>query len=226
MPGWSLWLVPPESSSLHTALTTLITTTLPSLFPDTDHPAFHPHITLTADIPPSTFAEADPQVWLDGLALPEGGGSGIDVVVGGVEVGESFVKKLTLKVEEGNGGLVELAVWCRAGAVFGGDFEGARSSTTPPSTLTAALSTKILPAVSTAKQAATSTAATSTADQPPDTQSDAPNDQNPQQRERERQERNSWRGTSSVWLVPTALPVGEWTAVARREIGGLVWVWE
>ncbi|KAK4986011.1 hypothetical protein LTR66_008006 [Elasticomyces elasticus] len=224
MPGWSLWLVPPEHSSLHAALTTLITTTLPSLFPNTDHPAFHPHVTLTADVPPSTFAEADPQAWLDGLALPEEGGAGIDVVVGGVEVGESFVKKLTLKVEE-DGGLVELAVWCRAGAIFGGDFERARSSTTPPSTLTAALTTKILPAVSTAKQAATSTAAITAADQTPDPQAV---DQNSQQRERERelQERNSWRGISSVWLVPTALPVGEWTAVARREVGGVVWVWE
>ncbi|KAK4993566.1 hypothetical protein LTR66_005973 [Elasticomyces elasticus] len=220
MPGWSLWLVPPESSSLHAALTTLLTTTLPSLFPDTDHPAFHPHVTLTADIPPSAFAETDPQAWLDALALPEGGGSGINVVVGRVEVGESFVKKLTLKVEEGNGGLVELAVWCRAGAVFGGDFERARSSTTPPSTLTAALSTKILPAVSTAKQNAT-TAAEQAPDTQPDTQSDGPD-----QEDADREERNSWRGTSSVWLVPTALPVGEWTVVARREIEWVVWVWE
>lgn len=84
MPGSSLWLLPPKSHPLYEIISNLITSTLPSLFPDIILPAqsnasstnrgmdstfFGPHMTLTSDIPPSTYGN-NPQQWLDSIPLP------------------------------------------------------------------------------------------------------------------------------------------------------------
>ncbi|KAF2145531.1 uncharacterized protein K452DRAFT_355968 [Aplosporella prunicola CBS 121167] len=118
MPGCSLWLVPPEGSAISTTLSTLISEILPKHFPDASPPTFVPHVTLTSDIAPSVFSPAldesqqksDAQAWIDQLPnIPKGG----DVVVKfqALDVGEAFVKKLTLRVEKG--GVKELAFRAR-----------------------------------------------------------------------------------------------------------------
>ncbi|KAK7727056.1 hypothetical protein SLS57_003086 [Botryosphaeria dothidea] len=80
MPGFSLWLVPPESSRVYQALSALIATALPSQFPAASPPEFGPHVTLTSDVFSEAFSQSqdeeqqkrDAQAWLDGLALPTG----------------------------------------------------------------------------------------------------------------------------------------------------------
>lgn len=68
MPGSSLWLVPPPSHPLHDIITKLISSTLPSLFPNSSSspPFFSPHLTLTSNIDPTVYG-ADPQAWLDSI---------------------------------------------------------------------------------------------------------------------------------------------------------------
>ncbi|GAB1316124.1 hypothetical protein MFIFM68171_06334 [Madurella fahalii] len=73
MPGSSLWLLPPQSHPLHTALSTLISRTLPARFPreaassaSVSPHFFAPHVTLTSEVAPSRYG-ADPQAWLDGM---------------------------------------------------------------------------------------------------------------------------------------------------------------
>ncbi|KAH7027098.1 2',3'-cyclic-nucleotide 3'-phosphodiesterase [Macrophomina phaseolina] len=125
MPGFSLWLVPPASSAIHTTLSTLIASALPAQFPaDASPPRFVPHVTLTAAIEAAAFSHAsapepqqkrDAQAWLDGLRLPAA--ADVRVRFAALDVGEQFVKKLTLRVRneaerEGEGagsGLRELA---------------------------------------------------------------------------------------------------------------------
>ncbi|KAH6615138.1 2',3'-cyclic-nucleotide 3'-phosphodiesterase [Boeremia exigua] len=68
MPGASLWLLPPEAHPLSAVLTALIQRTA-SHFGSSD--LFIPHLTLTSDLPPSTYA-SEPQQWLDSLDLPTG----------------------------------------------------------------------------------------------------------------------------------------------------------
>ena len=113
MPGSSLWLIPPSPSSLETTVQTLITDTIPSLFPATNPPDFIPHITLTSHIPSDTTT-SNSQQWLDSLDLPE-----LDkVTIRQSRVGEIFFQKLTLaclKTPE----LTTLATECRKQAVGG-----------------------------------------------------------------------------------------------------------
>lgn len=96
MPGSSLWLVPPPSHPLHEILTALITTTLPALFPPPPPPSFAPHLTLTSNIDPSTYASSSsPQAWLDALPFPSG--SGVSVVFERVKTEDVFFRRCYIK---------------------------------------------------------------------------------------------------------------------------------
>jgi 2',3'-cyclic-nucleotide 3'-phosphodiesterase len=75
MPGSSLWLLPPPSHPLHSILSTLVTSTLPSLLPAESSSStlaphfFHPHMTLTSEISPALYGD-NPQEWLDSIPFP------------------------------------------------------------------------------------------------------------------------------------------------------------
>jgi len=71
MPGSSLWLLPPPTHPLHTRLNSLITSLLPTYFPQESSSSpdvvphyFAAHVTLTSNIPPSLYG-SDPQGWLE-----------------------------------------------------------------------------------------------------------------------------------------------------------------
>lgn len=129
MPGSSLWLVPPPSHPLHTILTNLITSLLPSHLssssPSTTTtprpPTFSPHLTLTSSIDPATYG-ADPQAWLDGLPFPRRGGGGeVQVRFGRVATEDVFFRRCYIRCGfDGVRGVVAVA---REGGV-GGDVEG------------------------------------------------------------------------------------------------------
>ncbi|KAK0644216.1 2',3'-cyclic-nucleotide 3'-phosphodiesterase [Cercophora newfieldiana] len=101
MPGSSLWLLPPPSSPLHSALKTLITKTLPSLLPSESTFSilapdfFPPHMTLTSEISPSLYGDY-PQAWLDSIPFP----SAEDVCVrfGDVASQEVFYRRCFIRV--------------------------------------------------------------------------------------------------------------------------------
>ena len=107
MPGSSLWLVPPPDSALHKTISTLITSTIPSLYPIALPPRFSPHLTLTADTVKSS--SDDPQKWLDGLDLPV---EKLEIRVKEPQVGQIFFRKLTLRCEKDDA-LKGLAAACR-----------------------------------------------------------------------------------------------------------------
>lgn len=111
MPGSSLWLLPPATSTLTKTLQTLISSSIPSLFPTTSPPPpdFIPHITLTSHITPTP---SDPQAWLDKLSLPDLEA----VVILHPVVGEIYFQKLTLACAKSKG-LTALAKACREQAV-------------------------------------------------------------------------------------------------------------
>lgn len=111
MPGSSLWLIPPSHSSLNQTLQSLISTSIPSLFPASQPPEFIPHITLTSHIP-ATNTSSDPQTWLDNLTLPKLS----EVRIEEPKVGEIFFQKLTLACAKSRG-LTALAKACREQAV-------------------------------------------------------------------------------------------------------------
>ncbi|CAN8105593.1 unnamed protein product [Discula destructiva] len=116
MPGSSLWLVPPSSHPLHSILTTLITSSLPALFPANitpPLPAFAPHLTLTSNIDPSIYG-SDPQGWLDSLPLPTAVAS---VVFERVITQDFFYRRCYLKV--GYEGVCRVAAVARARGVEG-----------------------------------------------------------------------------------------------------------
>lgn len=94
MPGSSLWLVPTPDSALHKALSTLITSSIPALYPIALPPRFSPHVTLTAD---TVNTSDDPQIWLDGLELPL---EDLHVRIKEPQVGEIFFRKLTLRCQK------------------------------------------------------------------------------------------------------------------------------
>lgn len=122
MPGASLWLVPPPTSPLHASLSTLITTRVPAIYhaPDSSSssappppPTFPPHITLTSGVSVPSLPDGEQeQQWLDNLALPPDIDDGLILELKGVEAGEIFFRKLTLRVEK-NGALRDLALACR-----------------------------------------------------------------------------------------------------------------
>lgn len=125
MPGASLWLIPPKTSSFNSTLQHLITTTIPSHFPSATTHDFIPHITLTSNISSSLYT-SDPQNWLNNLSLPQSSTSDpLILALELLETGSQFVKKLTIRAEKCSS-LVELAGACRAGAVSEGDAEGAK----------------------------------------------------------------------------------------------------
>ena len=127
MPGSSLWLVPPPDSALYAALSTLITTSIPSIYPNANPFTFHPHITLTADTvaaPSSTSKGPTPeeiQQWLDGLDLPSTTTINLNVQIKEPQVGTPFFRKLTLRCEN-TSELKALAAACRKKAGSGTGF--------------------------------------------------------------------------------------------------------
>jgi hypothetical protein len=104
---------------LHKALTTLITQTLPSLFPEALPPTFAPHITLSADT--VSAALANPQEWLNQLQLSDV--SGLQVTIGELEVGSIFFQKL-IQLCEKTEHMCELAATCRRAGMGEGESEG------------------------------------------------------------------------------------------------------
>ena len=122
MPGSSLWLIPPEGSVFTKAIQSLISTKIPSLFPDTKTHDFIPHVTITSNVDPSLYG-SDPQGWLDSLQIDTQGDIQVDMEA--VEPGKPFFKKLTLRCAK-DAGLLKLATVCRAEGVEGGDEEKAK----------------------------------------------------------------------------------------------------
>ena len=110
MPGSSLWLVPPEESSLFKAIQTLIAEQIPPIFPVAIPPRFPPHVTLSGDITVSD--ESDAQEWLDSLSLPKNIDN-LKLVIGEAEVGDIFFKKVTMTCNN-TPELEDLAAACRA----------------------------------------------------------------------------------------------------------------
>lgn len=119
MPGSSLWLVPPPSHPLHEILATLITKTLPTIFPaestsETLSPRFFsPHLTLTSDISPAVYG-FDPQAWLDSIPWPSA--DQVHVRFETVLSQDVFYRRCYLKV--GMDGVRDLAALARARGVY------------------------------------------------------------------------------------------------------------
>lgn len=111
MPGSSLWLLPPSTSPLTTALQSLISTSIPSLFPSTKVPDFIPHITLTSHIPCASTGN-DSQAWLETLSLPK-----LErIKIQSPKIGQIFFQRLTLACSRSKE-LTALAQACREQAV-------------------------------------------------------------------------------------------------------------
>ncbi|KAK4449653.1 putative cyclic phosphodiesterase [Podospora aff. communis PSN243] len=128
MPGSSLWLLPPPSHPLHWILTTLITSTLPPLFPAESSSStlaphfFHPHMTLTSEISPSLYGD-NPQEWLDSIPFPSA--SEVRVRFRDVATQDVFFRRCYLRVGvEGVRGVVGIA---RARGVEGEDEVGEKT---------------------------------------------------------------------------------------------------
>ncbi|GME23132.1 2 cyclic-nucleotide 3-phosphodiesterase [Neofusicoccum parvum] len=125
--GFSLWLVPPDSSPVYRALSALIADTLPAQFPAASPPSFVPHVTLTSDVPSATFTTSsdeaqqkrDARAWLDSLGPLLPANHDVRVRFEALDVGERFVQKLTLRVRK-EGGLAQLARVSRLQGVLGG----------------------------------------------------------------------------------------------------------
>ncbi|KAF2735453.1 2, 3 cyclic phosphodiesterase [Polyplosphaeria fusca] len=94
MPGSSLWLLPPDDHPLNPLLTSLIQTTSAKFA--SPH-LFIPHVTLTSDIPPSTYASSA-QKWLHDLPLPAA--KDVAVKLGKLQSEDVFVRKLYSKVDK------------------------------------------------------------------------------------------------------------------------------
>lgn len=98
--GCSLWLLPPSDSPTQSILSDLITTEIPSRFPELNNVVFVPHLTLTSDItiPPDIAGHKQVQRWLDDLPLPNK--ANLDVRLESLDVGAQYFKKLTLSVNK------------------------------------------------------------------------------------------------------------------------------
>lgn len=102
MPQSSLWLIPPKDDHpFNKSLKSLISETIASDFPRVpkDQLNFPPHVTLTSDIPASTYS-SDPQAWLDNLSLPQEFKKEHvepDLNFEVLETGNQFFKKLYLR---------------------------------------------------------------------------------------------------------------------------------
>ena len=126
MPGSSMWLVPPQPSKFNNAAQTLISSSIPQLFPSLKTYNFVPHVTLTSSIDASSTYQDEPQKWLDALDLsaqPVKGNISVSLVA--IEPGEPFFKKLTWKASKQDE-LVKLATACRSYGVEKGEMHRAR----------------------------------------------------------------------------------------------------
>ncbi|KAF2706713.1 2, 3 cyclic phosphodiesterase [Pleomassaria siparia CBS 279.74] len=104
MPGSSLWLLPPSDHPLDATLTNLINSTSTRF--NSPH-LFVPHVTLTVDINPATYA-TEPQAWLNSLILPDRGN--VKVQLGELQSDDFFFKKLYFNVgKHGVGDLAKVA---------------------------------------------------------------------------------------------------------------------
>lgn len=129
MPGSSLWLLPPPGHPLFTKLNTLITTTLPALFPAESTSAvlspdfFAPHVTLTSEISPEVYG-SEPQLWLDSIEWPSAG----EVHVRFEELlsQDVFVRRCYIKV--GIDGVKGIAALARARGVIGEEAPGEKTA--------------------------------------------------------------------------------------------------
>lgn len=110
--GYSLWLIPPESSSLFEALQELIEFAIPSIYPGTLTPSFTPHVTLTAGMIDPELVGQDPQAWLDNLAVPRST-SNLKVTISELHIGSIFFQKLIMLCEKSSE-LCDFAMFCRA----------------------------------------------------------------------------------------------------------------
>lgn len=107
----SLWLVPSQNSSLYKAIHTLITDSIPSVFPTANAPLFTPHITLTANTISSESSSSEFQQWLDNIALPSI--NDIEITINAIEIGEIFFQKLIMLCDK-SWQLCTLAAACRS----------------------------------------------------------------------------------------------------------------
>ncbi|EXJ67463.1 uncharacterized protein A1O5_09476 [Cladophialophora psammophila CBS 110553] len=116
MPGSSLWLIArKDDEPFNKSLKELISSTLPSDFPQAPKRNFIPHVTITSDIDPSkTYRSSSPQEWLDGLSLPQFKKelNEVNVELEQLEAGEPFFKKVTLRAAK-DANLLKLAAACR-----------------------------------------------------------------------------------------------------------------
>ncbi|KAF2869799.1 2',3'-cyclic-nucleotide 3'-phosphodiesteras-like protein [Massariosphaeria phaeospora] len=94
MAGASLWLLPPADHPLHSVLTELIKKV--SAHFHSPH-LFLPHVTLTSDISPSSYA-SDPHKWLEEVEFPPG--TEVKVEFRRLQSEDVFVRKLYIKVEK------------------------------------------------------------------------------------------------------------------------------
>ncbi|KAK3096378.1 hypothetical protein LTR53_019302, partial [Teratosphaeriaceae sp. CCFEE 6253] len=115
MPGFALWLVPPEDSPLYKVLHAMILTHIPSIYPHASPARFTPHITLTSDC--TLPDDIDQQAWLDSIALPDNLAD-LRIHIKGMQREAAYFRKLTLMCEK-TATLCELAVRCRAAGVEG-----------------------------------------------------------------------------------------------------------
>ena len=99
--GCSLWLLPPNDSPIKSKLSDLITTKIPTCFPELYNVNFEPHLTLTSDVmlPPNVSGNNEAQRWLDDLPLPHD--VDLDICFESLVVGSHYFKKLTLSVDKG-----------------------------------------------------------------------------------------------------------------------------
>lgn len=118
MPGASLWLIAPKQDHpFNKSLNDLITSTIPSNFTSTKLPHFTPHVTLTSNIDPKTYASASsPQAWLDELSIDDLGFKNqfTEAVIELEElvIDDPYFKKLNLRAKKETN-LLRLAARCR-----------------------------------------------------------------------------------------------------------------
>lgn len=116
--GLSLWLVPPNNTELHDALTDAIARGVPTAIGDSKpSPRFEPHLTLTSHIPKLPPGH-DPQEWLDGIKLPEITEVAVDFQE--LTIGNAFFKRLFIRCARTES-LLQLASACRALSIPSGE---------------------------------------------------------------------------------------------------------
>ncbi|KAK9365662.1 2',3'-cyclic-nucleotide 3'-phosphodiesterase [Lipomyces kononenkoae] len=110
MPGLSLWLSPPQSSPIYSALDSLIADLANDLFAPAA-PRFSPHITLTSDIP----VDLDPDAVIQ--SLPSSSPPLRIEIQKNVAYGPAYFKKIYLRIAK-TPDLIQLAGECRRMLVY------------------------------------------------------------------------------------------------------------